>query len=89
MFLRVEAEAEVHCHTITSGAVSDFPSQANKITTELMKDVCRKFLTIIAIARSEISNGSLFNQRSRKQKPYPTHCGDGATKLTMILRAAN
>ena len=36
-----------------------------------MKDVSRKFLTIIAIALSEISNGSLFNQRSRKQKPYP------------------
>ena len=34
MFSRVEAEAEVHCHTITSGAVSDFPSKANKITTE-------------------------------------------------------
>lgn len=34
MFVRVEAEAEVHCHTITSGAVSDFGSKANKITTE-------------------------------------------------------
>lgn len=34
MFLRVEAEAKVYCHTITSGAASAFPSKANRITTK-------------------------------------------------------
>jgi len=72
MFLRVEAEAEVHCHTITSGAASAFQIKANKITTGEYA-MCRKFLTINTITLSEISNGSFIQSKNkeiqkRKQK---------------------
>ena len=56
MFLRVEAEAEVLCHTITSGAASGRYA------------MCRKFLTINAITLSEISNGSFIQSKNKETK---------------------
>ena len=51
--------------------------------------MCRKFLTIIAIALSEISHGSFIQSNREKQNTFPAHCGDGATKLKTISRAAS
>jgi len=66
MFLKVEAESEVYCHIITSGAASTYPRKVNKITTEGFVPQILYHQRHCAIGNFQMVR--LFNQRTRNKK---------------------